>query len=98
MTRNRNRHLGKLFKDTLKFSPIVGILGHRQVGKTTIASELGTSYFRLDLRQTLLRLERDPIGFLEANTGSPLVIDECQSSPDLFPALKEFVRINKKPG
>jgi len=58
---------------------------------------MGSNYFTLDLKQTLTKLEKDPIGFLDSNRGNPLVIDECQLSPDLFPALKEFVRVNKKP-
>lgn len=98
MPHQRERHVTKLLIDTLKFSPIVGILGHRQVGKTTLASLLSTNYFTLDIRQTLDKIELDPLGFLENNHGKPLVIDECQLAPELFPALKEYVRINKKPG
>lgn len=98
MPHDRERHIKKLLLNSLKFSSIVGILGHRQVGKTTLASSLTSKYFTLDIRQTLNQLEEDPLGFLEHNKGAPLVIDECQLSPDLFPAMKEYVRVNKKPG
>lgn len=33
MPHYRNRFLTRLIKETLSYSPIVGIFGHRQVGK-----------------------------------------------------------------
>ena len=98
MPHERPRHLERLLKKSLGFSPIVGILGHRQVGKTTLAQKIGTTYLTLDLKSTSDLAEADPVGFLNNRSGSPLVIDECQLVPELFPALKEQVRVNKRPG
>lgn len=98
MPHERLRHLESLLKKTLRFSPIVGILGHRQVGKTTLAQKIGSNYLTLDLKSTSELAELDPVGFLNSRSGKPLVIDECQLVPELFPALKEHVRVNKRPG
>jgi len=40
----------------------------------------------------------DPERFIGAFNAFPVGLDECQLSPPLFPALKERVRQNKKPG
>lgn len=84
----------------LGFSPIVGLFGHRQVGKTSLAERLSDNYFSLDDRVALLLAESNPSEFLKSacRTGKTVIIDECQLAPALFPALKEHVRLNKKPG
>jgi len=73
-------------------------LGHRQVGKTTLAESLGTKYVTLDSPTDLALALTDAAGFLAENAAMPLIIDECQLAPPLFPALKEWVRSRKKPG
>lgn len=94
----RNRFLQPLLEKSQKYSPITGIFGHRQVGKTTLASSLSAQYVTLDKKSILSLAEQDPESFLKENQGSPLVIDECQYAPPLFPALKEWVRVHPKPG
>ncbi|MEK6704362.1 MAG: AAA family ATPase [Bdellovibrionota bacterium] len=83
---------------TMRFSPITGILGHRQVGKTTLASLLSDCYVTLDLGTELSDASAEPMGFLAKHKAKPLIIDECQLAPALFPALKEWVRLHKEPG
>ncbi|MCM2276802.1 MAG: AAA family ATPase [Oligoflexia bacterium] len=94
----RARHLSGLLRKALGYSPIVAVFGHRQVGKTTLASEFSAKYATLDLEASLVEAEAEPMLFLERNAAKPLVIDECQLAPKLFPALKEWVRIRKAPG
>jgi len=94
----RKRHLEPILKKLLAYSPLVGILGHRQVGKTTLAEILGKEYYSLDLRTTQDMVSEDPLGFLNATKKHPAILDECQSVPDLFPALKEYVRNHPRPG
>lgn len=94
----RVRYLERELFKLLGFSPLVGVLGHRQVGKTTLVASLGKEYFSLDLRTTHDEISADPFGFLSSVKKCPTVLDECQTLPELFPALKEFVRKNKKPG
>jgi predicted AAA+ superfamily ATPase len=81
---------------------VVGIFGHRQVGKTTLARALGGGYATLDLRESLEQANADPRGFLGMAKGGrgakPFVIDECQLAPPLFPEIKEWVRAHPRPG
>lgn len=96
----RQRYLTELLKKTLRYSPITGIFGHRQVGKTTLANLLAGQYATLDQSAQQDQASQDPDGFLKSrNTGkTPLVIDECQLAPPLFPVLKEWVRTHVQPG
>lgn len=93
-------HVGRL----LKHSPIVALFGHRQVGKTSLASLFTQNdfarYFTLDVRSTYDRIRSDPLSFLErqSQTKGCIVIDEAQMMPELFPALKEHVRRHPRPG
>lgn len=95
----RTRHLKLLVEKTLTYSPIVGIFGHRQVGKTTLAETLAGQYLTMDSPEMLSLATADPTAFFATKTGAPpLVIDECQLAAPLFPALKEWVRTHKTPG
>jgi predicted AAA+ superfamily ATPase len=98
MAHFRKRYLQKELESTLKFSPIVGILGHRQVGKTTLMNQLVQSYASIDLPENRKYAAESPESFISSLKKHPAGIDECQVSPDLFPVLKEMVRRNPKPG
>jgi len=99
MAHIRKRHIQPLIEKYLKFSPIVGILGHRQVGKTTLLGELCNSYYTLDDEESIAYLVNSAGEFLREISNSGLVaIDEAQLLPNLFPALKEWVRKHKSPG
>lgn len=97
MPHQRIRFLKPLLNKALKHSSIVGIFGHRQTGKTTLAEELGADYVSLDRLKDLELANQNPEAFL-LDRKSPFVIDECQLAPPLFPALKDSVRIKKTPG
>jgi predicted AAA+ superfamily ATPase len=46
---HRSRYLENHIREGLKFSPIVGVLGQRQVGKTTLVESIaGSNYLSLD--------------------------------------------------
>lgn len=72
--------------------PIVALLGARQVGKTTLARQVGLAYegevhfFDLEHPRDLARLT-DPLLALERLSGL-IVLDEVQLRPDLFPLLR----------
>jgi uncharacterized protein len=74
----------------LKNSPVVSLLGPRQVGKTTLAKEVAAGtpshYFDVEQPQALERL-REPSSVLEPLRGL-VVIDEIQRMPELFPLLR----------
>lgn len=97
MAHERVRWMSVWIEKLLKFSPIIGVLGQRQTGKTTLITKISKEYRTLDLKSELLLASTDPLHYLEKRA-SPFAIDECQMSPELFPALKEKVRVFKKPG
>lgn len=76
----------------LRRHPIIGLLGARQVGKTTLARQIAerlgtdTTHFDLEDPQDLARLA-DPMLALKPLRGL-VVIDEVQRQPDLFPILR----------
>lgn len=99
MPHARERHLQAVIKKSLGFSGIVGVFGHRQVGKTTLVSRFGSAYATLDDPASLDLANADASYFLSEGAKKGLfVVDECQLAPPLFPALKEWVRRHPKPG
>ena len=97
MPHQRARYVSASFLRALTHSPIVGVLGQRQVGKTTLVSSLANESVSLDVAKNLEFANQNPDLFLE-NRSFPLGIDEAQLSPSLFPALKEWVRVHPKKG
>ena len=88
----RQSHIDAV-RDALERSPVVAILGPRQVGKTTLAREIaalygneGTTHFDLEDMDDLARLNEPKLA-LERLRGL-IVIDEIQLRPELFPFLR----------
>lgn len=73
----------------MKKFPCVAILGSRQVGKTSLIKHLcpDAPFFDLELREHYRRIKSDPDFFL-SQYDVPIVIDEAQEIPELFPALR----------
>lgn len=94
----RQRHAQEIYEKLLKFSPLIGIFGHRQVGKTTFLEKVCRSYRSFDDHSNLKLATRDAGKFLEGLGKFPAGIDESQMCAELFPALKEYVRKHKRPG
>jgi predicted AAA+ superfamily ATPase len=90
----RERELETL-QGLLRRHRVVGIIGARQVGKTTLARSLvakvkgPTVYLDLENPEDLARLD-DPMLALKEMKGI-VVIDEIQRLPDLFPVLRVLV-------
>lgn len=75
--------LGEIF-------PVVGILGPRQCGKTTLAQQLGAEHY-FDMENPVdLRAFENPQSVLE-NLAGTVVIDEIQLKPKLFELLRYLV-------
>ncbi len=98
MPHDRKRHLYHSFSNLIRHAKIVGVFGHRQVGKTTFLEAHSRGYISLDDHEHLDRARKMPKLFLNAMKGDHSAIDECQLAPPLFPALKLAVHRNKKPG
>lgn len=72
---------------------VVLLTGPRQVGKTTLLQKLKEqerSYVSLDEPDTRFAAKRDPAGFI-SRLKIPVLIDEVQYVPELFPYIKAVV-------
>lgn len=97
MPHERKRNLTPIVIQALKASAIVGVIGHRQTGKTTLCEHLSQDMRTLDSEEDLALCESGPNDFI-SHRPAPFMIDECQLSPRLFPALKNYVRTHQEPG
>lgn len=97
------RRLLPHLKEALAAFPVVGLLGARQVGKTTLARVLAES---VAARPLFLDLERpsdlaklaDPEFYLGQHRDRLVVLDEIQRIPELFPVLRALVDEHRRPG
>ncbi len=95
------RNIQEAVRRAMADTPVVLINGARQTGKTTLVQALaestGARYFTLDDAATLALAAGDPAGFIR-NLPGPVVLDEIQKVPELFPAIKLAVDRNREPG
>lgn len=85
--------------EALRRSPVVLIVGARQVGKTTLARTVvprgGENYFDLEDPVDLARLSEPMLAL--ASLRGVVVIDEVQRHPDLFPVLRVLADRDGRP-
>lgn len=95
------RNIETAVEKALTDTPVVLINGARQTGKSTLvqasANRTQAQYLTLDDAATLHLASSDPTGFIR-NLQRPVVIDEIQKAPDLFPAIKLTVDRHRQPG
>lgn len=88
------RNIESVIEETTKHYPITLLTGPRQVGKSTLLYnvflEKGYSYVSLDDSLELASAITDPKTFLEMHP-APIIIDEVQKAPGLFPELERIV-------
>jgi len=88
---------------SLKRYPVVGILGPRQTGKTTLAKIIkdrmkkDVVYLDLELPSDVNKLQ-DAELYLSRFTDTLIIIDEVQRMPSLFPLLRALVDRDRKAG
>ncbi len=76
-----------------QFYPVLLITGPRQVGKTTVLKNCDAekrTYVSLDTLENRDLAKRDPALFLQ-RFPAPVLIDEIQYAPELFPYIKAIV-------
>ena len=83
-------------------TPVVFLNGARQTGKSTLVRDLAEGerparYLTFDDATILAAARHDPAGFVAGLEG-PVIIDEVQHVPDIFPALKLAVDRDRRPG
>ena len=87
--------------ELLEWSPVVAIVGARQVGKSTLAKflveKLGGVYLDLEDPGSIIRLE-DPLHLFKQNKNAVICLDEIQNSPNLFVHIKTWVDQHAKSG
>ncbi len=91
------RLLSDVLKDAVKHFPAVLITGPRQAGKTTfLFHEMGkiSDYVSFDDPLERSFAVNDPNGFLNRFEKRPVILDEVQYVPEIFPYLK--IRIDKE--
>lgn len=98
-TAHHPRYLQQQVLDALSDTPVVCILGPRQVGKTTLARQLQPerTYISFDDATLLSAARYDPVGFVAGLPGR-VILDEVQRVPELLLAIKLSVDNDRSPG
>jgi hypothetical protein len=94
------RTLSDFARQAAESFPSLLVTGARQVGKTTLLRELcepGRAYVTLDDPLVLELAREDPALFLQ-RFPPPVLIDEVQYAPQLFPHIKRAVDQVRRPG
>lgn len=95
------RNIEERVRESLAAFRIVSLTGARQVGKTTLVRQLcgedGRRYTSFEDPVSRAAAASDPAAWLAANP-PPLAIDEVQYVPAIFPALKQRVDNDPRPG
>jgi len=103
MSMNVARTVEDALMGSLRRFPVVGILGPRQVGKTTLAKMLlgkagrKTVYLDLELPSDLNKLTAPEL-YLGQCADALVILDEVQRVPTLFPLLRALVDQKKSAG
>ena len=95
------RHAFALVQEALARQAAVALIGPRQVGKTTLALEIGKStealYLDLETRADRSKLA-DPALFLQAYQDRLVILDEIHRVPELFQELRGLIDQGRRRG
>jgi predicted AAA+ superfamily ATPase len=91
------RTMTKVVEDISRGFRVLLLTGQRQVGKTTLLTGMAKDrrYVSLDTMKTRRLVREDPELFLQENP-PPLIIDEVQYAPEIFPYIKLYVDTHKE--
>ena len=96
-----SRRLAKDIREDLRYFPAVGIVGPRQVGKTTLAQQLadGRPVRWFDAQRPGDAQQLREAGLVLPDLADRLVvIDEVQLLPELFGRLRPIIDADRRPG
>lgn len=95
------RKIFQQVEENLTLQAAVALMGPRQVGKTTLALQLGEKYnaLYLDLENSddRARLE-NPILFFENNEDRLIILDEIHRMPEIFQTLRGVIDAGRRKG
>jgi predicted AAA+ superfamily ATPase len=96
-----SRQLTPRLQDALAHTPAVALLGPRQVGKTTLALEVGGGfdalYLDLESEQDRARLAQPEL-YLADHQDKLVILDEVHRAPGLFPVLRGLIDRARRAG
>ncbi|MDP2109714.1 MAG: ATP-binding protein [Thiobacillus sp.] len=95
------RRLLPTVETALSDYPAVALLGARQVGKTTLARQIGDarSAVYLDIERPSDRQKlTDPQAYLSLHSQRLVILDEVQHMPELFPVLRSLIDEGRRAG
>lgn len=96
-----SRLLYPKLSEALAHSPAVALLGPRQVGKTTLALEIGQTvnalYLDLESEQDLAKIAQPEL-YLADHQDKLVIIDEVHRFPGLFPVLRGLIDQGRRAG
>lgn len=96
------RQINTLFQEYLDLFPVTGIVGPRQVGKTTLTKEMANNqeflYLDMERQADRAKLSEDAAYFLAQFKNQCVIIDEIQFMPELFNELRGIVDNDRRPG
>jgi predicted AAA+ superfamily ATPase len=95
------RRIQAALVDAIDHNPAVALLGPRQVGKTTLAQEIGDNrpslYLDLETERDRARLA-DPERYLEEYEDRLVILDEVHRAPELFQSLRGLIDRGRRRG
>jgi predicted AAA+ superfamily ATPase len=95
------RHIKQALVEAIDNAPAVALLGPRQVGKTTLALEIGDTRpsIYLDLESNADRAKlADPEAYLASHEDELVILDEVHRTPDLFQSLRGLIDRGRRKG
>jgi predicted AAA+ superfamily ATPase len=96
-----DRHLTPAVEAALSDYPAVALLGARQVGKTTLARQIGDarSAVYLDIERPSDRQKlTDPEAYLSLHSQRLVILDEVQHMPEVFPVIRSLIDEGRRVG
>jgi len=95
------RRIHNQLVELIENNPAVGLLGPRQVGKTTLALEIGNArpslYIDLESAAARARLA-DPESYLAEHENELVILDEVHRVPELFQTLRGLIDSGRRRG
>ncbi len=96
-----DRSLAPILSDAIAYSPATALLGPRQVGKTTLALEIGRRhdalYLDLESEQDRAKLTQPEL-YLRDHQNRLVILDEIHRAPGLFPVLRGLIDQGRRSG
>lgn len=95
------RKIAPFFEEYLTIFPATGLIGPRQVGKTTLAKQFAEKkeFVYLDLENVNDRQKLEDPGFYFGQFPQKnFILDEIQFMPELFAALRGIIDADRRPG